>query len=829
MTNRCLHRSTGCTLLLAVLLISLTGCRSLILENRRDCPAWVSLKACPEVDGDNWAYLQLWLFRDGGQAEEGLWVRADQLNEGISLAWKKGTDCQVSGLSGWTGKTGQDGQLLIPEGSPCPDALGAYLKEGLDADDSYMFSFEVKSLSANVLFDITGSGTEGIIPVLRGQVDGYDFPALSLHEGSFRCPAEALSKGIFSVRIPRQEQGPETRSFSSALVLDLFRQGEEAPFYSFPLGKLLLDKDYDWTSPQLEEIRVGLLFEGGILHQFSVQAGAWKVIVIENGEDRSDQPPSAISFVLAEPDPLCRSTVSEGLSSMLPLQVQCRPIDGDIATKTAQTTSLTEFYASATTGSAGSETAVWTSARFSGSSLFTGGKYWPDANPSYHFYAANAPLTYRPEGATIAAVNSTDLVCAYLPNAAYQLPNALTFNHIFSRIGTVTVMADSGVTLQDVELWITPHTGGTYHLRTGIWNNVQTGEPVSLAPNSEGLQENSLLLVPGQYTLTASWQATRNGRTATYDALTTEVDLEAGIDYALTLTLGTGLDFYLLPGVFSVSESEHVRFGMGNLCATLADGPYPSRYSYPATWSFFPHQYGYDSTCNTTFEEGSLVDRFCWVGESASYYSYGLFKYSQSFASYMNAGYVGDQAGEALKSDWGENPDLVRDMGSGFFTLSLDQWNYLLRSRPNAIDRLGTCTITDADGNDIYGLLILPDNWVRPTNCHCFANVRPNSGLLEIRTLSGQNNAYDDRLASGESNAWCDMEAAGAVFLPIFNTWRYHDRVVTGNTCRYWAPDPAPAAGTALGLEIGSALIYVGNTGESRLYTHPVRLVAACD
>lgn len=263
-----------------ILLLAATGCRQLILEKRHECPAWVDLQAQPPVNGERWAYLQLWLLRETGESGEGLWVPAEQLNQGFRLEWEKDSPCEVTGLSGWTGKfLPEDGRLLIPEGRPCPDALGAHLQEALSRDENYRFMMDIKHLSINVLFDIIGSNADELSPVVRGAVDGYHFPSLRLHEGPFRCAAEALEDGTPALRIPRQEDLSAAVSYTDRLILEL------SPDYTFPLGALLREKGYDWQAPVPDDIRIGILCAGDGIRQLSVQSRHWKQIVIENGKN----------------------------------------------------------------------------------------------------------------------------------------------------------------------------------------------------------------------------------------------------------------------------------------------------------------------------------------------------------------------------------------------------------------------------------------------------------------------------------------------------------------------------------------------------------------
>jgi len=224
--------------------------------------------------------------------------------------------------------------------------------------------------------------------------------------------------------------------------------------------------------------------------------------------------------------------------------------ENEIGTKAGVTvtngTNLTSFYASATTGTSGSETESWTSVEFTrNGDLYTGGKYWPLSNPGYHFYGSNCPLTFTAAGNTIQATTDQDIVCGYLSSSGYKSANSLTFRHIFARLGTLTVNEKDGYAISNVSITITPKTGGTYNLRTGDgryngtgWSNLTTGAAVELTNGTPGSKDSDLYLVPGSYTLTATWTATRGEYVETFTAKTREVELLAGTVINISTILG---------------------------------------------------------------------------------------------------------------------------------------------------------------------------------------------------------------------------------------------------------------------------------------------------
>ncbi len=174
------------------------------------------------------------------------------------------------------------------------------------------------------------------------------------------------------------------------------------------------------------------------------------------------------------------------------------------------TANLTSFYVTATRGAVGSsETETFTSATFTGTpgGTFSGGKWWPASNPSFHFYGSNIGMSFDSNACTVSASNGTDVVCAYLANPSYGVKNALTFAHIFARIGTCTVNAPSGFSISGTSVKITPKVSGTYNIRTGNgytdgtgWSGTASGSETTL-PSSN----NNLYLVPGSYTLSVTY------------------------------------------------------------------------------------------------------------------------------------------------------------------------------------------------------------------------------------------------------------------------------------------------------------------------------------
>lgn len=185
----------------------------------------------------------------------------------------------------------------------------------------------------------------------------------------------------------------------------------------------------------------------------------------------------------------------------------------EVVTKAASAvTTLTSFDVLCVTGTAGTdETTVW-NATFSGTTSFTGGRYWPLEDQGYMFYASNAAMTASKTGPTVTVDNGTDVVCATCLAPSYKRSNALTFEHIFARIGYFNISAPSGYTISDLKVTVTPKIGGVYDILRGAgktdgtgWSSVVTGSQETVCTETGSTADSGIYLVPGDYTFTVSY------------------------------------------------------------------------------------------------------------------------------------------------------------------------------------------------------------------------------------------------------------------------------------------------------------------------------------
>jgi len=200
--------------------------------------------------------------------------------------------------------------------------------------------------------------------------------------------------------------------------------------------------------------------------------------------------------------------------------------------------------------------------------------------------------------------------------------------------------------------------------------------------------------------------------------MTTIVFLDNDMDFVEPLPEGA------LPGLFSVSPTQQVRFSKGNLQYQASTD----------TWRFAENQYDYVGYTNSNISASysGWIDLFGWgTGNNPTLASTNYFDDYRTFV------------------DWGENT--ISNGGSetsAWRTLSKDEWDYLLWTRNNASVKYAVGNV-----NDVHGMILLPDSWVLPEGCTF------NAGCPSGGAQDWSHNTYT--LAQ-----WAAMEAAGAIFLP---------------------------------------------------------------
>lgn len=235
-----------------------------------------------------------------------------------------------------------------------------------------------------------------------------------------------------------------------------------------------------------------------------------------------------------------------------------------------------------------------------------------------------------------------------------------------------------------------------------------------------------------------------------------------------------------LPGAFTISNdggtnTRQIYFSKGNLQATYNGWSW--------TWAFATNQWDYIGnaegntkvTASSPFVSGytgssTTVDLFGWVGKSSIWTGVAQYGITSSTTVNNTNGY-GNVGNENLKSDWGNT------MGSGWFTLKSNEWNYLFRTRTASIVG-GTSNgrFAKATVNSTAGVILFPDIYKHPSDVTAPTNVNTTGAAFTA-------NNYD-------ATAWGKMESAGAVFLPTGGYRNGSTVNDAGSYGYYWSSSP---------------------------------------
>lgn len=218
-----------------------------------------------------------------------------------------------------------------------------------------------------------------------------------------------------------------------------------------------------------------------------------------------------------------------------------------------------------------------------------------------------------------------------------------------------------------------------------------------------------------------------------------------------------------LSGKFTINANgEQVVFSQGNLLFQ------PST----QTWQFTECQYtknvhGSDYSSTST----NWLDLFAWGTSGYNNYSPNL---TSSWSDYY---LQGEQDIANTNYDWGVYNSISNGGAKAgiWFTLSYNEWNYILNKRNNWDSLRGHATIyTNENKYYIGGYVLLPDDFVIPTDL----TFNP-CAEDHIENDPNYHNTYT-------FDEWSLMEQNGAVFLPHCGT-RYEETVggVT-STGEYW-------------------------------------------
>lgn len=301
-----------------------------------------------------------------------------------------------------------------------------------------------------------------------------------------------------------------------------------------------------------------------------------------------------ISFVLK--DPVSTKASSEGIrmaetksdlsddGGSMSIRSVYSPMDMP-ETKVTETTDLSSFKVLAYHKNGTSYVRDWEE-EFAGGPVYTSvdGHEWPAEDPSYGFIAFDKRLTvnaYQAAGISFSRIQYSgeqiDYVYATNPSPDYRERNELEFKHVFARLGSITVVANPGQTLSNINIRLAQgYYGGIFRILYGsttaaaFTSSMGYGDNLSLfVSNSPGIIENDILLNPSEYTIKASYRSIVGGTTTDYTDVTAKVKLVAGEKTDLVINLNDG------------AGSPSIDVGYFYLeIADVPDEPYPGRKHY---------------------------------------------------------------------------------------------------------------------------------------------------------------------------------------------------------------------------------------------------------
>ena len=197
--------------------------------------------------------------------------------------------------------------------------------------------------------------------------------------------------------------------------------------------------------------------------------------------------------------------------------------------------------------------------------------------------------------------------------------------------------------------------------------------------------------------------------------------IEEGKKYAFALELGAedSSDELALPGEYSVSPTKKVKFARGNLVYEAG------------SWNFRSNQSdrSFATDGSVTISASSHFDLFGWAtagvknsageyGATSSHTAYQPWSVSTDYEEYgpstadLPGGTPWNGTVYEPFCDWGQNPDLVTALGSGWRTLTDEEWHYLLFERPcTTVNGVENARFVYGNLGVSNGIFIFPDNF----------------------------------------------------------------------------------------------------------------------
>ena len=236
-----------------------------------------------------------------------------------------------------------------------------------------------------------------------------------------------------------------------------------------------------------------------------------------------------------------------------------------------------------------------------------------------------------------------------------------------------------------------------------------------------------------------------------------------------------------LPDKFTINAAGNkVLFAQGNLQYQASTD----------TWRFAEHQYDYvgnaagNNTSSGRDTQSGWIDLFGWGTSGKTFASgygtaYQPWATSQTNTDYGPTDGTSGLTGTYANGDWGVN------MGTGWRTLTSDQWSYLFIDRTTGGTVFGTAqaryteATINTDGTGVNGIILFPDG----------VDIA-SSEVTTAGTVNG-GSAYATKCTTDQ---WVALESKGCVFLPAAGFRNGTSVGGVGTVGHYWSSTPASSS-----------------------------------
>ena len=222
----------------------------------------------------------------------------------------------------------------------------------------------------------------------------------------------------------------------------------------------------------------------------------------------------------------------------------------------------------------------------------------------------------------------------------------------------------------------------------------------------------------------------------------------------------------MLPGYFSVSATQQVRFSQGNLQYKASTN----------TWRFADNQYDIIGSANSNISSSysGWIDLFGWGTSGWNCGNIYYHPWDSDYSDYTSGGLYGPLGAHSLtgsyaNSDWGHYNSISNGGNTSYTwrTLTRQEWDYIFntRSTPSGI------RYAKAKVNNVNGVILVPDNW--STNTYVLSCANQSEASFNSNVIS--------------ASQWNILQNAGIVFLPA-GGFRYGTSVsYVGEYGDYWS------------------------------------------